>query len=121
MNIRNVLICTALALAPGCSKSADSQIDQMVTMMEDMGKAIEGAAGDCTKMADSVGAVVAKYDVKAMKEAAEKMKGDKTKAEEMMKKYGDRMQKVMPQMMGMMKCADDPKMKELSKKLEGMM
>ena len=38
-----------------------------------------------------------------------------------MKKYGDRMQKVMPKMMGMMKCADDPKFKAINDKLKGMM
>ena len=38
-----------------------------------------------------------------------------------MKKYGPRMQKVMPAMMGMMKCADDPKMKAVQSKLDGMM
>ena len=123
MNIRNVLICAALALAPACSKGADAQMDKMVGMMEEMGSAIEGAKGDCSKMADDVGSVVKKYegDLKTFKDTAEKMKGDKDQAEKLMKKYGDRMQKVMPQMMGMMKCADDPKMKELSKKLEGMM
>lgn len=123
MKIRNLLICTALAFAPACSKGADAQMDKMVTMMEDLGKAVESAGGDCAKMADGVQAVVSKYegDLKGMKAAGEKMKGDKAQAEELMKKYGDRMQKVMPQMMGMAKCADDPKMKEVSKKLEGMM
>lgn len=98
-------------------------MDKMLTMMEDLGKAAESANGDCGKMADNVEAVAKKYegDLADMKATAEKMKGDKEKAAELMKKYGDRMQKVMPAMMSMMKCADDPKFKAVSKKLEGMM
>lgn len=125
MNIRNALICVALAFAPGCSKSPDAMMDKMLDMMEEMGKAVEGANGDCGKMADGVEGVVKKYegDLKDMKAMSEKMKGDKDKAkqEEMMKKYGPRMEKVMPAMMGMMKCADDPKMKAVQSKLDGMM
>jgi hypothetical protein len=121
MNIRNVLICAALALAPACSKSPDALMDQMVSMMEDLSKAVESSGGDCGKMAAAVEDVTKKYDLKAMKEAGEKMKGDKAKTEEMMKKYGPRLEKAMPGMMGMMKCADDPKMKEVQKKLDGMM
>jgi len=125
MNIRNALICAALAFAPGCSKSPDAMMDKMLDMMEEMGKAVEGANGDCGKMAEGVEGVVKKYegDLKDMKAMSEKMKGDKDKAkqEEMMKKYGPRMEKVMPAMMGMMKCADDPKMKAVQAKLDGMM
>ncbi len=121
MNLRNVLVCCALALAPACSKS--DPIDKMVGMMEELGSAVDSAGGDCGKMASGVEAVVKKYegDLKDMKAAAEKMKGDKDKAQELMKKYGPRLQKVMPSMMGMMKCADDPKMKAVSEKLKGMM
>jgi hypothetical protein len=123
MTIRNVLICCVLAFAPACSKSPDAMMDKMLDMMEDMGKAVESANGDCGKMATGVESVVNKYqgDLENMKAAAEKMKGDKAKTEEMMKKYGPRIEKVMPAMMGMMKCADDPKMKAVSEKLKGMM
>jgi hypothetical protein len=123
MNIRNVLICAALAFAPACSKSPDAMMDKMVGMMEEMGKAVESANGDCGKMATSLEDITKKYegDIKEMKAMGEKMKGDKEESEKLMKKYGDRIQKVMPQMMGMMKCADDPKMKEVQKKLDGMM
>jgi hypothetical protein len=100
-------------------------MDKMLDMMEDMGKAVEGANGDCGKMATGVETVLNKYqgDIADMKAYAEKMKGekDKAKAEEMMKKYGPRLEKVMPQMMGMMKCADDPKMKALNEKMKGLM
>ena len=123
MNIRNVLICAALAFAPACSKSPDAMMDKMVGMMEEMGNAVESANGDCGKMASSLEDITKKYegDIKEMKAMGDKMKGDKAKSEELMKKYGDRIQKVMPKMMGMMKCADDPKMKEVQKKLDGMM
>ena len=124
MNLRNLLLCTALTLPfTACSKSPDAMMDKMVSMMEELGSAVDGANGDCGKMADSVQAVAKKYegDMKDMKAAAEKLKGDKDQAEKLMKKYGERMQKVMPKMMGMMKCADDPKMKAVNEKLKGLM
>ncbi len=123
MKLRNLFVCAALAFAPGCKKSPDAMMDKMLDMMDEMGNAIESANGDCTKMADGVEAVSKKYegDVKEMKAAAEKMKTDKAAQEEMAKKYGPRMEKAMPKMMGMMKCANDPKMKEVQKKLDGMM
>ncbi len=123
MNMRNVLICAALAVAPACSKSPDAMMDKMLDMMGEMGNAVEASGGDCGKMASGVEDVVKKYegDLKDMKAMSEKLKGDKAKTEELMKKYGPRMEKVMPQMMGMMKCADDPKMKEVSKRLDGLM
>ena len=79
MNIRNVLICAALAFAPACSKSPDAMMDKMVGMMEEMGKAVESANGDCGKMASSLEDITKKYegDIKEMKAMGEKMKGDK--------------------------------------------
>jgi polyribonucleotide nucleotidyltransferase len=123
MTIRTFLICTALAFAPACSSKSSDPMDKMLTMMDDMGDAIESANGDCGKMADNMESVVKKYesDLKDMKAAAEKMKGDKDKAKELMEKYGDRMKKVMPKMMGAMKCASDPRMKALNEKFEGIM
>ena len=123
MNIRNLLICAALAFAPACSKGPDAMMDKMVGMMEEMGNAVDSADGDCGKMATSLEAISKKYegDIKDMKAMGDKMEGDKEESEKLMKKYGDRIQKVMPKMMGMMKCADDPKMKEIQKKFEGMM
>jgi len=123
MKIRNLLICAALAFAPACSKGPDAMMDKMVGMMEEMGNAVDSANGDCGKMATSLEAISKKYegDIKEMKAMGDKMKGDKEESEKLMKKYGDRIQKVMPKMMGMMKCADDPKMKEIQKKFEGMM
>jgi hypothetical protein len=123
MKIANVLLSASLAVATlagtGCHKSDPAE--KMVTMMEDLGNAVDKAGDDCGKMADGVEAVAKKYDLKAMKESAEKMKGNKEQAEAMAKKYGDRMQKVMPKLMGMMKCADDPKMKAVQEKFQGMM
>jgi len=123
MNIRNLLICAALAFAPACSKGPDAMMDKMVGMMEEMGDAVESAKGDCGKMESSLEDISKKYegDMKEMKAMGEKMKGDKDETEKLMKKYGDRIQKVMPKMMGMMKCSEDPKMKEVQKKLDGMM
>jgi hypothetical protein len=122
MKIANLFVSASLSLAVllgGCSKSDPGE--KMVTMMEDLGNAVEKAGDDCGKMADGVEAVAKKYDLKAMKESAEKMKGDKDAAKKMAEKYGDRMQKVMPKLLGMMKCADDPKMKAVNEKFQGMM
>jgi len=122
MNIRNLFLCGALALSmTACSKK--DPVEKMVSMMEDLGSAVDDAKGDCGKMAEAVESVADKYkgDIDAMKSAAENAKKDKDQAKALMEKYGDRMQKVMPKMMGLMKCADDPKMQKVSDKLKGLM
>jgi hypothetical protein len=122
MKIANLFVSASLSLAVllgGCSKSDPGE--KMVNMMEDLGNAVDKAGDDCGKMADGVEAVAKKYDLKAMKEAAEKMKGDKDAAKKMQEKYGERMQKVMPKLLGMMKCADDPKMKAVNEKFKDVM
>src|SRR5688572_13280592 len=123
MKLPTLLITVTLTLAAGCSKSSDAMMDKMVSMMEELGNAVDKASGDCGKMASGVEAVVKKYEgsMKDMKAAAEKLKGDKDQAKKIMEKYGDRMSKVMPKMMGMMSCADDPKMKAINEKLQGLM
>jgi hypothetical protein len=93
----------------------------MVVMMEEMGNAVDGAKGDCGKMADALESITKKYDLKQLKADAEKLKGDKAKSEELEKKYGERMKKVMPKFMGMMSCAEDPKFKAVSDKLKDVM
>jgi hypothetical protein len=122
MTIRRLFLALALAASlSACSKK--DPVDKLVSMMEDLGDAVDGAKGDCGKMADAVQAVADKYkgDIAAMKEAGENAKKDKDKAKDLMEKYGDRIQKVMPKMMGMMSCADDPKMKAVSDSLKGLM
>ncbi len=119
MTIHKIFVCAALALAPACSKS--SPAEQMVSLVEEIGAAVDSANGDCGKMADAVQTVINKYDLNALKEAAEKVKADKDKSKELMSKYGDRMKNAMPKMMGMLKCAEDPKMKDVQAKLKGVM
>ena len=123
MKTRTLLVSTLLALSFTSACSKKDPLDKMVSMMEDLGDAVDGANGDCGKMADSVKAVADKYksDIPAMKEASEKAKGDKDQTKALMDKYGDRMQKALPKLMGMMKCADDPKMKEVNESLKGLM
>lgn len=121
--MKNLILSLSLALVAttGCKKGGGDSAEKMVVMMEEMGNAIDGAKGDCGKMADALEGITKKYDLKAMKADAEKMKGDKAKAEEMEKKYGERMKKVMPKFMGMMSCAEDPKFKAVSEKLKDVM
>ena len=123
--MRNLLVSALLVLplaAGGCKKNdSEATVEKMVALMEDLGNVVDKSGDDCSKMADGVEAVVKKYDLQSLKKSAEKIKGDKAESERLMKKYGDRMQKVMPKMMGMMKCADDPKMKAVNDKLRGVM
>ena len=122
MNIRNLFLCGALALSmTACSKK--DPVEKLVSMMEDLGSAVDDAKGDCGKMAEAVESVADKYkgDIESMKSAAESAKKDKDQAKALMEKYGDRMQAVMPKMMGLMKCSDDPKMQKVSDKLKGLM
>ena len=123
--MRNLLVSALLVLplaAGGCKKNdSEATVEKMVSLMEDLGNVVDKSGDDCSKMADGVEAVVKKYDLQSLKASAEKIKGDKAESERLMKKYGDRMQKVMPKMMGMMKCADDPKMKAVNDKLRGVM
>ena len=123
--MRNLIVTALLVLplaAGGCKKNdSEATVEKMVSLMEDLGNVVDKSGDDCSKMADGVEAVVKKYDLQALKASAEKIKGDKAESERLMKKYGDRMQKVMPKMMGMMKCADDPKMKAVNDKLRGVM
>jgi hypothetical protein len=125
MKVRKVLFCGALVFAAACSKGSDSPealMEKSVAMMEEMAKVVEGAGDDCDKMASGVESIAKKYegDLAKIKKLGEEAKKDKAKAEEFKKmgeKYKDRMEKAMPAMMGMMKCADHPKMKELQSKL----
>lgn len=128
MKVRNLLISCALVFsATACGGGSDDAfMEKSLGMMEGLAKAIESSGDDCGKMATSVGDFVKKNEgaMKELKAKADEMKKDKAAAEKMAKaaeKYKDRMAKVMPAMMGMMKCADDPKMKEIEAKLKDFM
>lgn len=126
--IRNLLFSCALVFsATACGGSSDDAFfEKTVSMMEGLAKAIESAGDDCGKMATAVGDFVKKNEgtMKELKAKGEELKKDKSKAEALAKsaeKYKDRMMKAMPAVMGMMKCQDDPKMKELQEKFDGLM
>jgi hypothetical protein len=121
MKIANLFVSVSMSLALlGCSKGGGS-VEKMVSMMEDLGNAVEKAGGDCGKMASGVEAVANKYDLKAMKAEAEKLKTNEQESKKMMEKYSGRLEKAMPKLMGMMACADDPKMKAVNEKFDGVM
>ncbi len=122
MKSANVILSVSLALGllGGCSKSGGSA-EKMVTMMEDMGNAVEKAGDDCGKMAKAVEGIANKYDLKAMKAEAEKLKANKDEAKKLEEKYGERMKKVMPKLLGMMKCASDPAMQAVNEKFKGVL
>ena len=128
--VRTLIVASAIAcgalFGTACKKGADGKMEEMVTIMEEMGNAITSANGDCPKMANNLEAFANKRsdDLKELKAWADAAKNDKAQAEEMaknMSKYQSRLEKVMPAMMGMMKCADDPKIKALNEKLKGIM
>jgi hypothetical protein len=124
MKIANLFLCASLSLAVvgGCKKGGGGDTaEKMVTMTEELGNAVEKAGDDCGKMASAVEAVANKYDLKALKADADKLKADKEQSKKIMEKYGDRMKAVMPKLMGMMKCADDPKMKAVNDKFQGVL
>ena len=106
--MKKLLLTVSLALSiTACGKKSNDEVaGKVVSMMEEVGTAVESSGGDCAKMGTAVEGVLKKYDVKGLKAAAEKMKGDKAEGEKMMKKYGDRIQKAMPKMMGMAACKD---------------
>lgn len=122
MKLQALVISASLALSlTACKSSKEEQVEKMVTMMEDMGNVVDKSGDDCGKMAEGLEAITKKYDLASMKSAAEKLKADKDEAKKIMEKYGERMTKVMPKLMGMMKCSSDPKMKALEDKLKGVM
>lgn len=127
MRASKFLMACAFALAAACGggSSDDAIIEKSVVIMEEMGAAIDGAGDDCGKMATSLEGVLKKHegDLNKLKEMKEKLKEDKAAKEKMAKaaeKYKDRMKAVMPKMMGMMKCGEDPKMKELNEKFKAL-
>ena len=120
MTLRNFLVATtvALALTPACSKKKDP-VEETVSMLEDIGTAVDNSKGDCGKMVGGIQSVIDKYkpDLQAMKDAGKKVKADKAQAKAIQDKYGPRMQKALPKLMGMMACADDPKFQAIGKQL----
>jgi len=109
-----------------CGSSDDDFMEKSVVMMEGLASSIESAGGDCGKMATSVEAFVTKNEgaMKQIKAKAEELKKDKAKAEQLKKsadKFKDRLGKAMPAVMGMLKCADDPKMKAVEARLKSLM
>jgi len=123
--IRNAMFVCIVALGLGTvgCKGDDAKAEQLIGIMEDIGKAVKSANGDCEKMAAAVGPVVEKHEgeMKDLKAWAESQKGDKAKGEEMMKKYGDRMMKAAGDMMDMAKCSGDAKFEAINKKMKDLM
>lgn len=127
MKLRTIVLSCVFALSTtACGSSDEDFMEKSVVMMEGLAKSIESAGGDCGKMATNVEAFVSKNEgtMKDIKAKAEELKKDKAKAEKLTKsaeKYKDRMGKAMPAVMGMLKCADDPKVKAMEEKLKGLM
>jgi hypothetical protein len=127
VKLRNlVLSCAFVFGATACGGSDDAFLEDTVKMMENLAKVVESAGDDCGKMATGLADYLSKNEgkIKSMQAKAEELKKDKSKAEKLAKsaeKYAKRMEKAMPAMMGMMKCADDPKMQEMQDKLRGLM
>lgn len=127
--IRTFLLSSVLvfsAAACGSKGGDEALMEKTIGMMEGLAKAVESSGDDCGKMATAVGDYVKNNEglLKEIKEQGEAIKKDEARAKAMAKsaeKYKDRMMKAMPAMMGMAKCAEDPKMKEITEKLGGLM
>lgn len=127
MRASKFLFACLLAVATACGGSSgdEAMIEKSVVMMEDLAKVVDSAGEDCAKMASGVEGVLKSNEgnIAKLKEMKEKYKEDKEGREKMKKaaeKYKDRMMAVMPKMMGMAKCKDDPKMKEMEDKLRAL-
>jgi hypothetical protein len=120
MQIKHAALCFALAFAPACHKADPAE--KSVQLMEDLGDAADSANGDCKKLAESMKTIAAKYqgDVAAMKAESEKMKNDKEAEKALEEKYAGRIEKAMPKVMKLLKCADDEGFKAAGKPLEGL-
>lgn len=124
--IRNAMFVCIVALGlgtVGCKGGDDAKADQLISIMEDIGKAVKSAGDDCGKMAEAVGPVVDKHaeEMKELKAWAESQKGDAEKSKKMMEKYGDRMMKAAGDMMDMAKCSGDAKFEAINKKMKDLM
>jgi hypothetical protein len=109
----------AMAVACGGSKDDPDKVAQnMISMMEQLGKAAKDNQDDCGKMADAMSKVIESN--KATIESAKKLKGNEEESKKLMEKYGDKMMAAAMGMMPAMKCSTDPKMKELEKKMDFM-
>ena len=120
MQLKYAALSIALAFAPACHKADPAE--KSVQMMEDLGDAADKANGDCTKLADSVKTIAAKYqgDVAEMKALDAKMKNDKDAQKALEEKYASRLEKAMPKLMKLLKCADDATFKAAAAPLEGL-
>lgn len=101
-------------------------MEQMIAIMEEMANAVTAAGTDCPKMAASLDAVVTNRtaDLKRIKEVGDRYQNDPEKQAEMKAsadKFGPRIEALMPKMMGMAQCAEDPAMKSVQAKLEAVM
>lgn len=115
MRFLGIALGLTLAFSTACKSSGQEAAEKLVTMFEELGVAIESAGDDCGKMADGVKGVLAKYpDLEKIKAEAEKAMGTESQAKEL----EARVEKAMPKLMGMMKCAGDAKMKEVEEKLK---
>jgi len=126
VKLRNVVLSCALVFSAAACGGDDDFMEDTVALTEGLAKAVESAGDDCGKMASNVEAFVSKNEgkMKALKAKAEELKKDKEAAAKMRKsaeKYKARMEKATPALMGMIKCAEDPKMKELQEKFRGLM
>ncbi|HEX4452297.1 MAG TPA: hypothetical protein VH143_15580 [Kofleriaceae bacterium] len=120
MKIQSAALCIALAFAPACHKADPAE--KSVQMMEDLGDAADKANGDCAKLADLVKSIAAKYqgDLAAMKALDEKTKTDKDAQKALEEKYSGRLEKAMPKLMKLLKCADDATFKAAAAPLDGL-
>jgi cell shape-determining protein MreC len=127
VKLRNVVLSCALVFsATACGGSDDDFAEDMVSLLEGVSQAVSSAGDDCGKMASNLESFVTKNEskLKKLKAKSEELKKDEAavkKMKESMKKYEARAKKAMPGMMGMMKCAEDPKVKELEQKFKGLL
>lgn len=118
-NITLLGLAALLTMAVACGGSkgdADKTTQQMITVMEDLGKVAKENQDDCGKMVAGMEAILQKNE--ALFKQAKEIKGSEEDQKKMMEKYGDKLMAAAMGMMPAMKCASDPKMAEMQKKYE---
>lgn len=115
-NIKLIGLAALLLLGVACGGSGDAEktTEEMITVLEQLGKVAKDNRDDCGKMAAGMEKIL--EDNSALFERAKKLKGSEADQKKLMEKYGDKLMAATMGLMPAMKCATDPKMAAMKEK-----
>jgi len=96
--------------------AGDFDPEKAIAFTEKMAEVVDANKDDCKKMGEELSKLV--DENKDLIEAGKALKGDPEKQKEFAEKYKDRMAAIGPKMAGMAKCAADPALAEVMKKMQ---